>query len=73
MKNSEKTKKKNYEKRKKYKKLKEIVKKRKKSCEKRFGKCPFGNLFLGNVFQDLSVSVKNIFRKCPFGYKNFSF
>ncbi len=28
---------------------------------------PFGNWFLGNVFQDLSVSLKSIFRKCPFG------
>ncbi len=52
--------------------MKKIVKnekrlwKNKKNYVKQFGKCPFDNWFLGNVCQNLSVSVKSIFGKCPF-------
>ncbi len=55
---------------KKHKKQKKSEKEKKlwkmeKNREKRFVKCPFSCLFLGNVFRDSSVSVRSIFRNCP--------
>ncbi len=46
-------------------KWEKIVKKQ-KNYEKPIRVCAISNWFLGNVFQDLSISVKNIFGKCPF-------
>ncbi len=55
--------KKNREKCKKNVKNEKNYEKIKKHCEKQ---CPLGNRFSGNVFQDLSVSVRSIFGKCSF-------
>ncbi len=40
--------------------------KTKKIVKNWFRKCPFGNWFLGNVFQDSSILVKNILGKYSF-------
>ncbi len=39
----------------------------KKIVETGFGKCPYGNWFLGNVFWDWSILIKSVFGKCHSG------
>ncbi len=48
------------------KKWKELGKTKKKIEKNWFGECTFVNWFLGNVFQDSSVSIKSIFGKYQF-------